>query len=123
MMTGKRLSWRKYRAGRPQSRIATIYALRDPDTGAIRYIGKTENDPAIRLRDHIASSRDSSRWWGRSKKASWIRELLAKGQKPGMIILGRVPFGDWPMWERRCIRWALEAGCDLVNGDAGGGGA
>jgi len=54
-----------------------IYALTDPDTGEIRYVGRTRN-PARRLSRHIQPMFNS-----RSVR-QWIREM---GRAPQMTII------------------------------------
>lgn len=103
--------------------MAYIYALRDHITGKICYIGKTIDNPHKRLVNHLSGVRSSRKFRDKSRKGDWIRGLLEQGQTPDIIILGRVPYSEWRQWEKRCIRWFQEAGCDLVNGDAGGGGS
>jgi len=51
-----------------------IYALVDPETQKVRYIGKSKQ-PEERYRQHIR------------KAPAWIKEILEKGLKPEQIIL------------------------------------
>lgn len=114
----KAISWFHLRVGRAQPKTATIYALRDPTTGAIRYIGKTHIEVYKRVSGHLAEARKGNG----TAKARWLRSLLEMGQRPDVVVLGRVRFSDWPEWERKCIQWATDAGCDLLNERTGGGG-
>ena len=62
---------------RSPERYITIYALTEPDTGEIRYVGKTEKPPAVRLREHSKLPvNDDMRYW--------IRGLEARGTGPKM---------------------------------------
>ena len=58
-----------------------IYALRDPYTDDVRYIGQSI-DPTKRLREHLTDTHDTP-------KVQWIRTLLETGQRPRLEILER----------------------------------
>lgn len=96
----------------------SIYALRDPRTLELRYVGKA-SDPAQRLRQHLSSGQ-LNRY--RSRKNSWLKSLLAAGQQPYLEIVDEVE----PEWanEAECywIAWYLSQGATLTNGTAGGDG-
>ena len=95
--------------------ISFIYGLADPETGDIRYIGKSIR-PVGRLRDHI---NDQSL----CHRTNWIRSLKSRGLDPELIVLESVQ-GEWP-WqeaERFWIQYAKGHGCNLVNGTSGGDG-
>lgn len=90
------------------SRPGTVYALTDPRTGAIRYIGATQLVPAeLRLRAHI-------RQWGGPCR-SWIDELGAKGLEPGFRRLMIVAGSDLHAAERQAIIASAKNGFDLIN--------
>lgn len=62
-----------------------IYGLVEPGCGQIMYVGRT-TDPVSRLCAHVS---ETIRYgFARSPKHLWIRELLARGAKPEMVILG-----------------------------------
>lgn len=61
-----------------------IYALVDPFTDAICYIGKTTN-PMLRLREHIAEAKCSPHI--NPRKARWLLALLSQQAIPKVIIL------------------------------------
>lgn len=63
----------------------TIYALCDPDTEEIHYIGRARN-PRKRFHGHIVNSKDKL---NTCPSSSWIRSLIAKGKKPKMISLDK----------------------------------
>jgi hypothetical protein len=70
--------------------IAYIYALIDPRTDEVRYIGKSI-EPNKRLKSHIYASsyiNDSSY---NSHKSNWIRKLLSENlnQKSQMVLKKR----------------------------------
>lgn len=92
-----------------------IYFLCEPDTGDIRYIGKTIM-PEGRLRNHTNDRVPCHR-------TNWIKGLKARGLEPEMVIVEEIK-GDWP-WqesERYWINYAKAHGCRLVNSTDGGDG-
>lgn len=96
------------------SSVAFIYALCEPGTGVIRYIGKA-NDPKVRFGYHIRSSIKF-----RSHLGSWLRSLA--GRRPTLLVLKEVDQASWAEEERRFIKAAKAIGIDLVNGTDGGEG-
>lgn len=66
--------------------LARIYGLTDPDTGAVRYVGRTIEVIEQRLREHISVSLRKSQC-GRSR---WIRELHQQGNRPGIVLIEEV---------------------------------
>lgn len=92
-----------------------IYALKDPRTDQIRYIGKTK-DLKSRVQKHCSSSHE------RNHRANWIRCLLRDGLHPSVEILDEVSIEDASSWEVAYIAFFKESGCDLTNSTAGGEG-
>jgi hypothetical protein len=93
-----------------------IYALVDPRTREIRYIGKTDK-PAARLGLHIRTSASENTY-----RARWIRSLVAKGLRPILQIIDKVCVHDWQAAEAAYIIFFREEGCDLTNATPGGEG-
>lgn len=94
-----------------------IYALSDPISGEVRYVGKSF-DPEGRLDGHIKDCRR-----GNTYSARWIRSLINRGLTPNLNILEKVPGLD--SWEAREIFWIAtlrKAGCRLTNLTDGGEG-
>lgn len=91
-----------------------IYALCEPGTRTIRYIGKA-NDPAFRFKQHLRQSVQAKTHLG-----NWLRSLL--GEKPNLIVLREVPDEHREIAEERYIRLARGLGMKLVNGTDGGDG-
>jgi hypothetical protein len=60
-----------------------IYGLTEPKTGEIRYIGKTIRNPERRYAAHLTPSSLKKT----DHRACWLKSLLARGERPGMIIL------------------------------------
>lgn len=92
-----------------------IYALLDPRTNAIRYVGKAD-DPHRRWRRHCTETGRTHRHW-------WIAQLCATGHKPTLRILEEVPCSEWIQREVWWIAHLRQNGCDLTNHCAGGNGA
>lgn len=93
-----------------------IYCLKDPLTGDIRYIGKTDNLKK-RFSAHIKGSVKKKTHLG-----CWLKSLL--GEKPILVVLHEVAENEsWAEEERRYISCARAMGVDLVNATDGGEGA
>jgi hypothetical protein len=90
----------------------SLYCLLDPETGEIRYVGKTD-EPKARLAAHIRHSKHN-------RRGNWIKNLRNRGLVPAMEVLFEVPREEWEKYERSYIRIFSEAGCDLINGTEGG---
>lgn len=91
--------------------VVFIYALCDPDTGDVRYIGKSTRIN-IRPREHL---RDK----GTTRKCRWIASL---SKPPVLKVLETVLFEAWKEAEKRQIKLHRDAGCDLTNHTDGGDG-
>lgn len=94
-----------------------IYALTEPGTTIVKYVGKTDR-PAKRLRDHVQPSALAVK----CRRTSWLRGLLNKGQMPGMAILEVVPVSTWKTRECYWIAFYRALGVRLVNTAEGGSG-
>ena len=109
------LSWNKPRY---HESMETIYALKDPSTGEVRYIGKTGGKLAKRLWQHMASAaRPDMR---QRRLASWIRSL--GGARPAIEALETDPPDGPDAAERRWIAVARLCGAGLTNMTDGGDG-
>lgn len=91
----------------------TIYGLSDPRTGAVRYVGKT-NNPSLRLGTHI-SSRSNAR------KFDWIQSLLREGVRPVMVVLEVAAQDEGVAAEARWVTKLRSEGADLTNRTEDGG--
>lgn len=90
-----------------------IYALVDPRTDAVRYIGKAAN-LRVRLSAHL---RDRAS----TRKARWLRTLIREGLRPTLITLEQGA-GDWRPAEQRWIAKFKADGANLTNATLGGEG-
>lgn len=94
---------------------AYIYALIDPRTNAVRYIGKTHNVLG-RFRGHCKGK-------GPTYSAKWIRQLAAEGLRPIVEVVEVVNSGvqaDWEAAERQWIANFKLMGFKLTNLTEGG---
>lgn len=93
-----------------------IYALCEPDTYTIRYVGKSDNVKQ-RYSSHIHRTEKP-----KSHKEKWINKLLRQNLLPRMIILEEVNRENWADAERWWINYLRENGCNLTNSRGGGDG-
>lgn len=98
------------------SETTFIYALKEPDTGEIRYIGKA-NEPNKRFVFHICNREKE-----KCHRANWISFLMGQNKKPVLEILDEVPVEHWQQWEVAWIEFFRGQGCNLVNNTPGGEG-
>jgi hypothetical protein len=98
-------------------RATTIYALIDPLTGHVRYVGKTIGKINKRLREHINYARNGAQ----THCASWIRSVLERELRPEIIELEVTEY-DWREAEQFWIANMRFIGCDLTNHAIGGDG-
>lgn len=94
-----------------------IYALVDPRTDEVRYVGATI-DVTRRYRAHLTHQLDRD-----TPRAAWLNELLALGLKPELLVIEESSAGSWPERETFWILSYRAAGCDLTNISDGGVGA
>lgn len=93
----------------------TIYALANPETHEIRYIGQTSRQPTERLKEHLKLAREKS---GRWYVCNWIRSL---GELiPEVITLEVNPLEGADAAETRWIEKASLEGWKLTNMTKGG---
>lgn len=97
---------------------AYIYALVDPRTREIRYVGKAA-DPQRRLSGHM---RDSVLRRYNDKRTCWLKSLKALGIVPSIVILECVPESDWRACEIKWIAHFRSTGTNLTNTQDGGEG-
>lgn len=102
-----------------RSKPVTIYALIDPLTHQVRYIGKTTVGLRIRFTAHMRDKRSS---W----KTNWIRSLKERGLTPEIegleLVSGSPSSEEWQEAEMFWISYMRSIGCSLTNLTDGGEG-
>lgn len=96
------------------SKTVEIYALKEPATGSIRYIGKAV-DSRHRLRGHVRDCRRRN-----YPVYQWMRALIEQRKLPLLEVLETVEIAEWPAAERRLIAVSRARGDQLLNLAAGG---
>jgi hypothetical protein len=94
-----------------------IYTLSDPNTGLVRYIGKT-NNIRKRLSTHLSNNHLSTS----TKKNNWIISLLRNSEIPLIEVVDEVNSEDIDFYEKFYISLFKSWGFDLLNGTNGGDG-
>jgi hypothetical protein len=98
--------------------MVKIYALKDPLTGFVRYVGKTNRNELDRLSEHICDAKRK-----KGHKENWIKKLINENQKPIIEILKLVEENEWEFWEKFFIeKFNKEQKIKLVNIESGGNG-
>lgn len=96
-----------------------IYALCDPITFEVRYIGKTDN-PYRRYCQHISKRHLNRKRKRQTYKICWIKSLIAKSLLPVQQILEICNEDNWEEKEKDWIKFYKQIGCNLTNGTDGG---
>jgi hypothetical protein len=79
-------------------RTTFIYGLIDPRTEYVRYVGKA-NKPKVRLSLHLLPSQLKNK----NHRTNWLRNILDSGNKPLLVILEEVKYGEWQNAEKKWI--------------------
>jgi len=98
--------------------VTFIYALCEPDTEHVRYVGKS-NNPVLRLRRHIKNAKDGHQF----HCPNWIRSVLRLGLKPTLKVLEECTVENWKEREVFWIEHFRNEGFDLTNCKEGGVGS
>ena len=88
-----------------------IYGLCEPDTGELRYVGKTVRTPEGRARSHVRKAYSGHEDF----KSAWIRGLFDRGLEPKVVILDVVDANEVLAQELAWIRAAWELELPLTN--------
>lgn len=94
--------------------MVELYALCEPGTDVVRYIGKAKC-ARKRLMTHVRDSRRRNRPVNR-----WVRAITATGNMPVVIVLKVVPSSIWEAEERALIAEYRAKNTDLLNVADGG---
>jgi hypothetical protein len=92
-----------------------IYALHDPRTGDVRYVGQT-TDPRGRLSSHLHTALKQRP----APRDKWIASLRSMGLAPQWQTLDIVDTDKWVQAERDAIGRHRALGCQLTNASDGG---
>lgn len=94
----------------------SIYAIREPETGEIRYFGKTLQEPKDRFQAHLSAKP----FW---KVSKWIQELKQAGKMPVLeVLMTGLTAEEASEEEIALIAWGRAKGLNLTNSANGGGG-
>lgn len=92
-----------------------IYALLEPETKIVRYVGKTTREPKRRLYEHIRNLSYNT------YKTNWVKSLLKDGKEPILAVLETCDYSNWIERERFWIDYYLKNGeKSLTNLTLGG---
>lgn len=95
-------------------RAGYIYTLNCPDTGLVRYVGKTFST-SKRFYEHLSpSSRQKTR------KSNWVRGLISQGKYPVIEIIDDCDDFNWQEKECNYIKMYKAMGANLTNHTNGG---
>lgn len=94
-----------------------VYALCEPDSITVRYVGQTTWTPKYRLSKHISNA---IRNRNKSHLYAWIRKLYRENTKPNLIVLEYN--AKWNDSEAFWIKSLKDSGIELINHTNGGDG-
>jgi hypothetical protein len=95
-----------------------IYALLDPDTNEVRYVGKAV-DLYTRIRNHYKPSRLINK----THKNNWLNKLLNEGKYVNVNVVEQLNSETLlNEAEKKWIKHYKTLACDLTNGTEGGDG-
>lgn len=98
------------------NKLPKIYALIDPISKEVRYVGQTIRHPFKRLSDHISKYNSYNNLYFKH----WISKLLKNNLKSKIIVLEYNAI--WNESEIKWIKKCKNIGCRLVNATDGGEG-
>ena len=87
-----------------------LYALVDPRTDLVQYVGQTTQEIEARKKQHK---------WGASC-ASWYGELETLELEPVVVLIDEVPMDEW-RWRERDMVGAFPSLLNQYSGGGGGG--
>ena len=90
----------------------SIYALCEPGTLTVRYVGQTELPLKYRMAAHIKKASTAFRPFPVEK---WIADLVSSGKKPDCILLTTCPASLVREVEKNWILLFIDNGYDMLN--------
>jgi hypothetical protein len=96
-----------------------IYALKDPNTFEVKYVGKTQATLRLRLDQHMSAAFRGKRM---TPKDAWLYDLILNDREPIIEIIETVT-GNWQEREQYWIKYYKTfngAGKPLTNATIGG---
>jgi hypothetical protein len=100
--------------------MVTIYALKDPDTNDVRYIGQTKEPDSRR---HVHSSCVTSKHKMNPDYKAWMKDLRERSAKPVFVVLEEVDESQADSTEDKYIYQCIRDGNgSLTNRRNSGGG-
>ncbi len=90
-----------------------IYVLKDPETGEVRYVGKTKLTLEQRLNSHLRRK-------SKNHKGCWINSLKNRNLIPVIESIERVSDETWSEREIYWIQYYKDLGTRLTNSVEGG---
>lgn len=88
--------------------LSTVYALAEPESDDVRYVGRTSNNPLQRYSEHLLGLGNATK--------EWIRELRGTHKVPTLKILEEdVPVESAGKRERYWIDYWRSNGAPLLN--------
>lgn len=88
------------------SAVAFVYGLAEPDTGRIRYVGRSI-DPWRRIDEHVSAA-------ATDPIHGWVAELRDRGLSPLLVILAPIGPSDSPDALEQQFIWSLRT-AELLN--------
>jgi hypothetical protein len=101
--------------------MACIYGLADPNTGELRYVGKTVMPLTQRLGFHCNRAELSRK--NDTHKNNWVKKLLREGKRPEIFVVEEHEEEGLYDAEQFWISYFRSIGCYLTNATDGGPGA
>lgn len=95
--------------------IVYIYALFDPISEELKYIGKA-NNIKTRLKEHMNDLRGVGK-----EKTEWILKLKERKLKPIVEVLDEVSHIEWQYWEDFWMSYFKSYGLTLISKRSGNG--
>jgi hypothetical protein len=98
----------------------SVYALSDPETDELRYVGMTIKKLEVRLNNHCS---EANRKPSASHRTRWLRSVTSRGLRPKIELVEELPDAtSMAEAEEYWITQFRAMGFRLVNGNGGGWG-